>query len=82
MKRFVIGVTLLLACLTIDSVAQEPPLDTLTLRQGDVRILKVGDGTKASGVQGALETDGVASAVPGLLFTIIRHEPKKLTTPD
>ncbi len=76
MKRLTALAVALLVCMTLDSMAQAEPLDALTLRQGDVRIVKVADGAKASDVQGVIDTGGVPSAIPmfskgGALYGII-----------
>ncbi len=76
MKRLITIAVALLVCMTLDSVAQAEPLDALTLRQGDVRIVKVADATKVSGVQGDIDTGGAPSAIPmfskgGALYGIV-----------
>lgn len=65
MKRFIAGAAIVLfVCMTLDAVAQEASPERLTLRQGDVRIVKVADGAKVSDVQGVIETGGALSAIP------------------
>ena len=64
MKRLTALVVALLVCVALESVAQETPLDRLTLRQGDVRIVKLADSGKVSDVQGVIDTGGVPSAIP------------------
>ena len=76
MKRLVTIAVALLVCMTLDSVAQAEPMDALTLRQGDVRIVKLTDSAKVSDLQGVIEIGGVPSAIPmfskgGALYGII-----------
>lgn len=76
MKRLISGAIVLFVCITLDSVAQEAPLDALTLRQGDVRIVKLADSAKGSDVQGVIDTGGVPSAIPmfskgGALYGVV-----------
>ena len=76
MKRLTALVVALLVCMTLDSVTQAEPMDALTLRQGDVRIVKLAGGAKASDVQGVIDTGGAPSAIPmfskgGALYGIV-----------
>lgn len=76
MNRLIAIAVALLISVTHESVAQETPLDGLTLRQGDVKIVKIGDAVNASGVQGVIDTGGAPVAVPifskgGALFAIV-----------
>ena len=76
MKRLITIAVALLICMTLDSMAQAESLDALTLRQGDVRIVKLADGAKVSDVQGVIEIGGVPSAIPmfskgGALYGIV-----------
>lgn len=76
MKRLIYGAIALIACVTLDAVAHAAPLDALTLRQGDVRVVKFGDSMNTSDVQGVIEADGFSFAVPmfssgGTLYGIV-----------
>ncbi|WP_337290099.1 M23 family metallopeptidase [Candidatus Methylomirabilis sp.] len=76
MKKLVAIAIALFVCMTLDSGARAEPLDALTLRQGDVRIVKVADGAKTSDLQGVIEMGGVSSAIPifskgGALYGIV-----------
>jgi murein DD-endopeptidase MepM/ murein hydrolase activator NlpD len=76
MKRLVAIAAALLICVALESVAQEAPLDGLTLRQGDVRIVKIGDGVNTSDVQSVIETGNQPAPVPmfnkgGTLYGIV-----------
>ncbi|MGB4782789.1 M23 family metallopeptidase [Candidatus Methylomirabilis sp.] len=64
MKRLITIAVALLVCMTLDSVAHAEPLEALTLRQGDVRIVKLADGGKVSDLQGVIDTGGAPSAIP------------------
>jgi murein DD-endopeptidase MepM/ murein hydrolase activator NlpD len=76
MKRLIVIAVVLLIVTALESAAQEVAPDGLTLRQGDVRIVKVGDGVNPSHVQGVIDTGGTPSAVPifnknGALYGIV-----------
>lgn len=76
MTRLIAITLVLLVCTTLGSAAQEAPSDGLTLRQGDVKIIKLGDGMSASDAQGVIDTGGTPSAVPmftkgGALYGIV-----------
>jgi murein DD-endopeptidase MepM/ murein hydrolase activator NlpD len=76
MKRLIAIAIVLLVAANLESAAQEASLDGLTLRQGDVRIVKLADGAKVSDVQGIMDTSGAPSAIPifskgGALYGII-----------
>ncbi len=76
MKKLIALTVALLVCVALESVAQETPLDGLTLRQGDVKIVKIGDAVNASGVQGVIDTGGAPSTIPmfnkgGTLYGIV-----------
>lgn len=76
MKRLVATAIVLFVATTLESAAQEALPDSLTLRQGDVRIVKIIDGTNASTVQGVIETGGTPSVMPifnknGALYGIV-----------
>lgn len=76
MKRLIAIALVLLIATALESAAQEVSTDRLTLRQGDVRIVKVGDGVNPSDVQGVIETGSTPSAVPifnknGALYGIV-----------
>ncbi len=64
MKKLAAIAVALLVCMTLDSVAHAEPLEALTLRQGDVRIVKLADGGKVSDLQGVIDTGGAPSAIP------------------
>lgn len=76
MKRLIAIAIVLLVAANLESAAQEAPSDSLTLRQGDVRIVKLADGAKLSDIQGVIDTSGAPSAIPifskgGALYGII-----------
>lgn len=76
MTRSIASVAAILFATVLQSAAQEEALDRLTLRQGDVRILRISDGVDPSAVQGVIETGATPTAVPifnrgGALYGII-----------
>lgn len=76
MKRLMAFAAVLLVSMTLESMAQEALPERLTLRQGDVRIVKISDGVHASEVQGMIDTGGAASSVPmfnkgGALYGVV-----------
>lgn len=76
MKRLITIAVALLICVVLDATAQEAPLDRLTLRQGDMKVVRIGDGVSASSVQGIIETGSATSSIPifskeGVLYGII-----------
>lgn len=76
MTRLIAIAIVLLVATTLESAAQEARPDSLTLRQGDVRIVRISNGTNASAVQGVIDTGGVPTAIPvfnkdGVLFGIV-----------
>ncbi len=66
-RKLIALIVALLVCVAFESVAQETPPDGLTLRQGDVKIVKIGDAVNASIVQGIIDTGGAPSTIP--MFT-------------
>ncbi|NJD69657.1 MAG: hypothetical protein C3F12_14280 [Candidatus Methylomirabilota bacterium] len=76
MKRLTAIAIALLIATPLDSVAQEALSETLALRQGDVRILRISDDVDPSAVQGVIEAGATPTAVPifnrgGALYGII-----------
>ncbi len=64
MKRSIMIAVALLACIALVSAAYAESLETLTLRQGDVKIVEVAHGGRISGIQGAIDTGGAPSSIP------------------
>ncbi len=76
MKRLISIAVALLVCIALESPAQEAPSDGLILRQGDVRIIKIGEGVNAADVHGVIDAGDAPSAVPmfnkaGSLYGIV-----------
>jgi hypothetical protein len=64
MKRSIMIAVALLACIALVSAAYAESLETLTLRQGDVKIVEVANGGRISGIQGAIDMGGAPSSIP------------------